>query len=289
MLRHYPVSLMEGVDTNGDGVLDEQRLPSFGIRVAAAGAQGLGDGESRCAFVFDLANIATSEPSTMAGVVSSGWILTAYLFMNGYARGRGPGSYELHGFRSSGPVANLSDLTISNRLHGWKGTFFDGDVAAFVKSQLALGARYAGFSVRNVGTEGAVYYNEVYMEIFTPWSLLRHNVPRLVVELPPAKPWGLLPSDVPRLTVELQPPKPWGLPLSDAPALVAELQARIGQREGVAPSPVSPTAQLLTAMLIRELARSMSDPGARSIQQQALEMISRIAADEIGRLDPKDH
>jgi hypothetical protein len=263
MVTNWPVSRISGFDENGDGVFESQAHGGgpVGMLVAAPGFAATS--EIRCSVVFDLEGIDRS-------------FVWANLAFQGSIEQNG-GSYEIHGFRS-GPTATLSDLTISNRLWGpGRPTVFfpdpEGpsrtsqnlDVGPFLRSQLALGARYVGFSIRNVGSVGATIVWGAVLTVLTPWAL----------------PLAYLPG----LTVELRPPKPW---VSDIPRLVAEVQARVGQREGNASTPAPPMAQLLQAVLIRELAASMTEPGARSIQKQALEMIGRIAADEITQLSPEN-
>lgn len=251
MVTNLPVSKISGVDKNGDGVFENKSTAGGPAGMVAAARSGsVDDGETRCAVVFDLEGIGRSFVSAYLGFYGDpeDW---AHV-----------GTYETHGFRSAGPTATLSDLTISNRLWGPSSVLpIYLDAGPFLRSQLALGARYVGFSIRNVESEGRINLWGAVLTILTPWAL----------------PLEYLPG----LTVELRPPKPW---VSDIPRLVAELQARVGQREGNAPTPASPMAQLLQAVLIGELAASMAEPGARSIQKGALEMIGRIAADEISRL-----
>jgi hypothetical protein len=304
------VSETYGVDTKRDGTFDLLLPPAGQPRPGMKVAADDGNGERRCAFVFDLAGIAMPNVA---------WILPTLLhtYPADYHGGDDfvtGGSYELHGF-SGGPSVTPDDLVHSNLLAGPTASasqFHVIDVGTFVKSQLANGARYVGFSVRNVATQGRVTFHTgltaltLYYEV--PWALSPHEVPRLVVEIKSPDPWGLPLVDVPRLVAEIQPPEPWALPLPNVPRLVVELRAGAEPWElplsdvprlvAEAPSTSAvnrsetppeaqgfPIRQILNAAMIGQIAATMTGEEARAIQKQALEMISKIAAAEIRRLD----
>jgi hypothetical protein len=281
VLTRYAVSEKSAVDTNRDGVFDEFLLPSARYPSISVGFFEDGN-ERRCAVVFDLKG--------MGGVPTAPFPIVSVHLSLRFMGSQGGGSYEVHGF-SSGPDVALSDLTTSNRLFGPfpQQLPFPIDVTAFVTSHLAADARYVGFSVWNVATVGHISFRKGIDEsILTitreiPWELPRSDVPGLVVEIRRPEPWALPRSDVPGLVVEIRPPEPWALPLSDVPRLVAEMLFGVTHRRGE-DSSASPMRQILNAVLMSELAASMPEAGARAMQRQALEMISRIAADEIARL-----
>jgi hypothetical protein len=241
--------------------------------------------------VFDL-----GQPINVQFPIASAQLSLA----NAWQSAAATGSYEVHGFAASGPTAALGDLTISNRLYGptirTATIEFPIDVTTFVKSRLAGGARYVGFSVRNVADAGFNSYSTLSERWWFGGSRLAVTIEtwgprlfegaRLGVEIPLFNPWGPRLSEAARLDVEIPLFTTWAPRLSEAARPDVETSANsTDQPAGTPRHPKAfPISEIVNAAMISRIAASMTEPGARSIQKQAFEMISRIAANEIERL-----